>query len=100
MTDLNFGYFIQTRKVALNDNYSMTCILLFCFPVHSAKLTAVGGLFSSKPDPYLELVVDGQPPRKTEVVRKNSAPKWDEQFTVWVFSCLTVKEVKQVNGSK
>ncbi|XP_076448930.1 NEDD4-like E3 ubiquitin-protein ligase WWP2 [Babylonia areolata] len=50
----------------------------------SAKLTAVGGLFSSKPDPYLELVVDGQPPRKTEVVKKTTTPKWEEHFTVLV----------------
>ena len=28
--------------------------------VQSAKLTQVGGLFSTKPDPYLELIVDGQ----------------------------------------
>ncbi|KAK7114006.1 E3 ubiquitin-protein ligase Su(dx)-like isoform X2 [Littorina saxatilis] len=52
--------------------------------VQSAKLTQVGGLFSTKPDPYLELIVDGQPPRKTEVVRKTTTPKWDEHFTVLV----------------
>ncbi|KAL8612403.1 hypothetical protein ACOMHN_008388 [Nucella lapillus] len=52
--------------------------------VVSAKLTSVGGLFSSKPDPYLELIVDGQPPRKTEVIRKSTTPKWDEHFTVLV----------------
>ncbi|KAL8604017.1 hypothetical protein ACOMHN_039061 [Nucella lapillus] len=61
--------------------------------IHSAKLTGVGGLFSSKPDPYLELVVDGQPPRKTEVVKKATTPKWDEHFTVLVtpYSKLELK---------
>lgn len=52
--------------------------------IQSAKLTQVGGLFSTRPDPYLELIVDGQPPRKTEVVRKTTTPKWDEHFTVLV----------------
>lgn len=52
--------------------------------IQSAKLTSTGGLFSSKPDPYLELIVDGQPPRKTEVARKTTSPKWDEHFTVLV----------------
>ena len=58
--------------------FNMVCLCA----VQSAKLTAVGGLFSSKPDPYLELVVDGQNPRKTEVVKKTTTPKWDEPFTV------------------
>lgn len=61
--------------------------------IESAKLTSVGGLFSAKPDPYLELVVDGQPPRKTEVLRKTANPKWDESFTVLVtpYSKLDIK---------
>ncbi|KAK0048262.1 NEDD4-like E3 ubiquitin-protein ligase WWP1 [Biomphalaria pfeifferi] len=48
----------------------------------SAKLTATGGLFSSKPDPYLELIVDGHSPRKTDVCRKTLTPKWDDQMTI------------------
>ena len=52
------------------------------FTVQSSKLTSVGGLFSSKPDPYLELIVDSQPPRKTEIAKKTTTPKWDEHFTV------------------
>ncbi|GFR94962.1 NEDD4-like E3 ubiquitin-protein ligase WWP1 [Elysia marginata] len=61
--------------------------------VSSAKLTAGGGLFTAKPDPYLELSVDGQPPRKTDVSRKTSTPKWDEHFTVLVtpYSKLDLK---------
>lgn len=61
--------------------------------VSSAKLTSGGGLFAAKPDPYLELSVDGQPPRKTDVSRKTSTPKWDEHFTVLVtpYSKLDLK---------
>ncbi|XP_071091947.1 E3 ubiquitin-protein ligase Su(dx)-like [Haliotis cracherodii] len=50
----------------------------------SAKLNGSGGVFSSKPDPYLELSVDGQPPKKTDVSKKTTTPKWDEHFTVLV----------------
>jgi len=36
-----------------------------------------------KPDPYIELCVDGQtPPRKTEVIAKSLSPTWNEHFTV------------------
>ena len=37
---------------------------------------------AGKVDPYAELVVDGQPPRKTDVVRKTWEPKWMEDFTM------------------
>ena len=36
----------------------------------------------SKGDPYVELVVDGQPPRKTDIARKTWEPKWNEDFTM------------------
>lgn len=52
--------------------------------VLSAKLSSVGGLFSASPDSFLELAVDTQPPRKTEVVKKSTNPKWDEHFTILV----------------
>lgn len=53
--------------------------------VISAKLTNNGGNWlSSKGDHYAELIVDGEPPRKTEVLRKTHDPKWDEIFTVLV----------------
>ncbi|XP_013380651.1 E3 ubiquitin-protein ligase Su(dx) isoform X2 [Lingula anatina] len=52
--------------------------------IAKADLQSAGGLFSSKPDPYLELSIDGTPPRKTEVLKKTSNPTWDEHFTVLV----------------
>ncbi|XP_070575798.1 NEDD4-like E3 ubiquitin-protein ligase WWP1 isoform X2 [Ptychodera flava] len=51
----------------------------------SAKLKdSSGSWFSGKPDPYVEVIVDGQPPRKTEVVKKTWTPQWNEHFTVLV----------------
>lgn len=52
--------------------------------VQSAKLSTSGGLFSGHPDTFLELSVDQQPSRKTEVYKKSTSPKWDEHFTVLV----------------
>lgn len=49
--------------------------------VQSAKLSTVG-LF--KPDPYLELSVDSMIPKKTEVCKKSTTPRWEEHFTVLV----------------
>ena len=39
-------------------------------------------LSAGKSDHYAELIVDGEPPRKTEIARKTQEPKWDELFTV------------------
>jgi atrophin-1 interacting protein 5 (WW domain-containing E3 ubiquitin protein ligase 1) len=52
--------------------------------ISNAKLISQGGLFTSKADPYLELSVDGQPPRKTEVTKKTWNPTWNDHFTVLV----------------
>ncbi|OQV23506.1 E3 ubiquitin-protein ligase Su(dx) [Hypsibius exemplaris] len=50
----------------------------------SANLTSKGsGIFGGL-NPYVELVVDGQTPKKTEAVKKTSTPKWDDSFTVLV----------------
>lgn len=50
--------------------------------VVSAKLSSSGILF--KPDPYVELSVDGGVPVKTEYSKSTCNPKWDEQFPVLV----------------
>jgi len=71
--------------------------------VQSAKISSQGGLFSTNPDTFLELSVDQQPARKTEIVKKSTNPKWDESQTVLVtpysklecklFSHKTIKNV-------
>lgn len=51
--------------------------------VKSAKLKETGNsLFGGKGDPYVEMTIDDQPPRKTEVQKKTWTPTWDEHFTV------------------
>ena len=61
-------------------SYIMTFITLDNFvSVQSAKLNTAG-LF--KPDPYLELSVDSMIPKKTEVCKKSTTPRWEEHFTV------------------
>lgn len=37
-----------------------------------------------KPNPYVEVIVDGKPPRRTEVMKATYAPKWSEQLQVVV----------------
>ncbi|KAL5022685.1 hypothetical protein ScPMuIL_001840 [Solemya velum] len=74
----------QTMGEAASATAANTQFSQLQVTVQNAKLTSGSGLFSSKPDPFLELSVDGQPPRKTEVVKKTTSPKWDEHFTVLV----------------
>lgn len=50
------------------------------FAVASARLNNTGSLF--KPYPYVELSVDNKSPRKTDYVKSNYSPKWNESFTV------------------
>ncbi|KAG1702350.1 E3 ubiquitin-protein ligase Su(dx) [Nymphon striatum] len=50
--------------------------------LESARLNNTGSLF--KPCPYVELSVDNKSPRKTDYVKSNYAPKWNENFTVLV----------------
>ena len=54
--------------------------MTFFITVSKAKLSSSSGFF--KPDPYLELSIDDQPPRKTEVIKKTACPAWNEHFTV------------------
>ena len=43
--------------------------------VKSSKLSTIGGLVPSKPDPFAEISVDGQPPRKTDILKKTLTPE-------------------------
>lgn len=50
------------------------------------KFTGLGASWFSagKGDHYAEIIVDGEPPRRTETIRKTLEPRWDEQFTILV----------------
>lgn len=51
--------------------------------VESAHLKNNGGLI--KPHPYVELSVDDFKRHKTEVIKNTYQPKWNEEFTVYVY---------------
>ena len=44
--------------------------------------SGAGGLL--KPNPYVEVIVDGKPPKKTETVKSTYQPKWETDMTVVV----------------
>lgn len=52
------------------------------FVVTTAEITNTAALFSSKPDAYVELTLDGQAARRTEIAKKTCSPKWDDVFTM------------------
>ena len=52
----------------------------FFILVETAKLHTGGGLF--KPNPYVELSVDGKASKKTEVEKGTYTPSWNEPFTL------------------
>lgn len=67
----------------LDHDINKHCTFFVFLSVQSANLKDTNSsFFSGKGDPYVEMVVDSQPPRKTEVVKKTWNPKWDEHFTV------------------
>ncbi len=48
--------------------------------VKGAKFTPHGGIFNTKADIYAEVIIDGNPSRKTEIARKTWSPEWNENF--------------------
>ena len=44
--------------------------------------SGAGGLL--KPNPYVEVIVDGKPPKKTETAKSTYQPKWETDMTVVV----------------
>lgn len=52
--------------------------------IKGARFTPNGGLFNSKADIYAEMIIDGNPSRKTEIIRKTWAPVWNENFDILV----------------
>lgn len=65
----------------------LSAIIDHCFAVECAHLRNSSFL---KPSPYVELVVDGQNPRKTETVKNTSQPKWNERFNFLVMQNSTL----------
>lgn len=73
------------QHFAFDLNSELVYVHLFIsnsLPVNSAKITGSGGVFSSKPDPFVEICVDSQPSRKTDAQKKTTNPKWDDDFTL------------------
>ncbi len=54
--------------------------------LESGRLATSGGARAAllKPNPYVEVVVDGKPPRRTDTVKATYAPKWNESMTLLV----------------
>lgn len=56
--------------------------------VESANLKSSGGIM--KPHPYVELNVDDFKRHKSEIVRNTYQPKWNNEFTVYVYVYVSV----------
>lgn len=52
--------------------------------IKCARLTPSGGIFNTKADLYAEIITDGNPSRKTEMIRKTWSPQWNENFDILV----------------
>lgn len=52
--------------------------------IKGARFTPSGGIFNTKGDIYVEMIVDGNPARRTEIVRKTWTPFWNENFDILV----------------
>jgi hypothetical protein len=50
--------------------------------IDCGRINASTGLL--KPNPYVEVTVDGKPPKKTETVKSTYQPRWAESITVLV----------------
>lgn len=61
--------------------YNQSFAFVFCFAVEQASLRN-NGIF--KPNPYVELLIDNNSPRKTDIIKHTYLPTWNESFTVCV----------------
>merc|ERR1719505_473577 len=50
--------------------------------VENARLNNLTGLL--KPNPYTEVIVDGKPPKKTEISKSSYHPKWHTEMSLHV----------------
>jgi len=72
------GGAVQNGNGPFSPNKYMQMSLL----VENARLDNVTGLL--KPNPYAEVIVDGKPPKKTEIYKSSYHPKWRTDFSVIV----------------
>ena len=56
----------------LASQFSQLSLTLEC-----GRINQSGGLL--KPNPYVEIAVDGKPPKKTEICKSTYQPKWNEE---------------------
>ena len=52
--------------------------------IKCARFTPNGGLFNTKGDIYVEMIIDGSPSRKTEIAKKTWTPVWNENFDILI----------------
>ena len=76
LTFPNFSiHFSDERPQA--SQFSQLSLTLEC-----GRINQSGGLL--KPNPYVEISVDGKPPKKTETCKSTYQPKWSEPITLLV----------------
>ena len=63
---------------------STEILILIKFDVSTVECAHLRTSGFMKPSPYVELTIDGNSPRRTEIVKNTSQPKWNENFTVLV----------------
>jgi len=61
-----------------------------------ADITSFGGLL--RPDPYVEISVDGKPPKKTDIYRNSFRPKWHSDISV-IVTCYSKLVFRVYNHS-
>ena len=66
---------------ALPHSYSQLALTF-----ESARLATSGGARAAllRPNPYVEVIVDGKPPRRTETAKSTYSPRWCETMTLLV----------------
>ena len=64
--------------------HQLNCKIIGAKLKSTGLLVGTGWFSAGKGDHYAELIVDGEPPRKTEIIRKTLEPKWDDLFTILV----------------
>lgn len=66
----------SSTEVAGGSGFHQICLTVECAHIRSTTFL--------KPNPYVEVTVDQQSPRKTETVKNTAHPKWNETFNLLV----------------